>query len=120
MRFAAVQPGLFDRVVNRCVEPGKPCMVDVMRHDMTAGGGNPSDARMGAGMPPGREAAPILGEKPTPALEKTPAEKGSGPNVTRPTQPGTPGQLKPGDAKNRDLSAITPRSAPGAPHAERT
>ena len=30
------------------------------------------DHRMGAGMPPGRGAAPIMGEKPTPALQKAP------------------------------------------------
>ena len=118
MHFAAVQPDLFDRVVNRCVEPAKPCMVDVMLHDMAAAGGNSGDARMGAGMPAGRAAAPILGEKPTPALVKTPAEKGSGPNVTKPARPGTPGQLKPGSAKNRDFSAITPLPAPGATRAE--
>ena len=55
MRFAAVQPGLFDRIVNRCVEPGKPCMIDVMRHDMGMGGGNPNDPRP----PPAEEEDPV-------------------------------------------------------------
>jgi cytochrome o ubiquinol oxidase subunit 2 len=36
-RFAAVQPGLFDAVVNRCVEPGKMCMDDMMRVDAAGG-----------------------------------------------------------------------------------
>jgi cytochrome o ubiquinol oxidase subunit 2 len=35
--FATVSAGLFDRVVNRCVEPGRPCMSDVMRHDRHEG-----------------------------------------------------------------------------------
>jgi len=48
MRFSTVTPGLFDRIVNQCVEPGKPCMVDVMRDDM-----------MRARMKPGKE--PPLG-----------------------------------------------------------
>ena len=103
MHFASVQEGLFDRALNRCIEPGKPCMIDVMRRDMEAGGGHPHDHRMGSGMPPGREAQPLTGTKPKPALEKTPDEKGTSPNVTKPVEPGTPGQLKPGDAKNRDL-----------------
>ena len=117
MRFAAVQPQLFDRIVNRCVEAGKPCMMDVMTRDMARAGGNPHDHRMGAGMPPGRGAAPIMGEKPTPALQKAPEDKGSGPNVTKPAKPGkAPGQLKPGDQRNRDLSALPSflRGAAGA------
>ncbi|PZT90342.1 ubiquinol oxidase subunit II [Sphingomonas sp.] len=119
MRFGAVQPQLFDRIVNRCVEPGKPCMMDVMARDMARAGGNPHDHRMGAGMPPGRGAAPITGEKPTPALQKAPEDKGSGPNVTKPAKPGeAPGQLKPGDQRNRDLSAL-PSSLRGAAGAVR-
>jgi len=103
MRFASVQEGLFDRAVNRCIEPGKPCMVDVMRQDMQAGGVHPDGHRMGTGMPPGREAQPLTGVKPKPALEKTPEEKGTGPNVTKPVEPDAPGQLRPGDPKNRGL-----------------
>jgi cytochrome o ubiquinol oxidase subunit II len=47
MRFSGVMPGLFDKIVNQCVEPGKPCMVDVMRDDM-----------MRARMKPGKEPPP--------------------------------------------------------------
>ncbi|MCD2323025.1 ubiquinol oxidase subunit II [Sphingomonas sp. IC-56] len=114
MRFASVEPKLFDRVVNRCVEPGKPCMIDVMRQDMLRGGGNPHDPHMGAGMPPGRGAAPLTGDKPTPALQKAPEERGSGPHNTAPQKSAPPGQLKPGDPRNRDMTAITPILAPGA------
>ena len=118
--FASVEAGLFDRVVNRCIEPGKPCMVDVMRHDMEMGGGDPHNGHMGGGMPSGRKAEPLTGDKPKPALEKAPEEKGMSPNVTAPAQPDTPGQTRPGDPKNRDQSAIDPPLAPGAPRADRT
>ena len=103
MHFASVQDGLFDRAVNRCIEPGKPCMVDVMRQDMQASGGHPHHSHPAPAMPPGREAQPLTGDKPKPALEKAPDEKGTSPNVTKPVEPDTPGQLKPGDAQNRDL-----------------
>ncbi len=118
--FASVEAGLFDRVVNRCIEPGKPCMVDVMRHDMEMGGGSPHGGPMGQGMPSGRAAEPLVGDKPEPALEKAPDQKGVSPNVTAPAQPDTPGQIKPGDPKNRDQSAIDPPVAPGASRADRT
>ncbi|WP_380783927.1 ubiquinol oxidase subunit II [Sphingomonas sp. R86520] len=111
LHFGSVAPQLFDRVLNRCVEPGKPCMVDVMRHDQT--NGRPAIGPRG----PGIDAAPLAGGKPVPALQKAPEDKGSGPNVTKPAQPGAPGQLKPGDQRNRDLSRAFPFSQPGAPRA---
>ena len=96
MRFSSVAPGLFDRIVNRCVAPGTVCASEVMMHDRTRG------------MPPsdGREAIPSPGTTPTPALQRAPAQNGSGPNVTRPAQPNPPGQRAPGDQRNRDMSAI--------------
>lgn len=39
MRFASVENGLFDRVVNLCVEPGKMCMHDMMAIDAKGGMG---------------------------------------------------------------------------------
>jgi len=36
-RFAAVEPGLFDAIVNLCVEPGKMCMRDMMAYDARGG-----------------------------------------------------------------------------------
>jgi cytochrome o ubiquinol oxidase subunit 2 len=119
MRFANVAPGLFDRVLNRCVEAGQPCMVDVMRNDMARGGGHPHETRAGAGMPAGRATPPPSGDKPTPALQKAPSEKGSGPNVTKPAQPGAPGQRNPGEHRNRDMSANEPLRTPGAARAAR-
>lgn len=38
-RFAAVDPQLFDAVVNMCVEPGKMCMHDMMSIDARGGAG---------------------------------------------------------------------------------
>lgn len=119
MRFANVSPGLFDRVLNRCVEPGQTCMVDMMRGDMARGGGHPHETRAGGGMPAGRATAPPPGDKPTPALEKEAGEKGSSPNVTKPAQPGAPGRRDPGQNRNRDMSAIEPRHNHGALRAER-
>ena len=113
-RFSTVASGLFDRVVNRCVEPGKPCMIDVMRQDMEKNGGSLHGPHDGHGMPPGRDAEPLVGGRAKPALEKAPGEKGTSPNVTKPVEPDTPGQTKPDDAKNRDQTPIDPLPAPGA------
>jgi cytochrome o ubiquinol oxidase subunit 2 len=33
MHFSSVTPGIFDRVVNRCVTPGTECIADIMRKD---------------------------------------------------------------------------------------
>ncbi|MCB4805591.1 cytochrome o ubiquinol oxidase subunit 2 [Methylobacterium brachiatum] len=114
MHFATVQDGLFDRAVNRCIEPGKPCMIDIMRQDMQASGGHPHHSHPAPAMPPGREAEPLTGAKPKPALQKAPDEKGTSPNVTKPVAPEPPGQTKPGDARNRDQSAIEPHPVTGA------
>ncbi len=37
LRFASVDTGLFDKAVNRCVEPGKMCQHDMMRIDAQGG-----------------------------------------------------------------------------------
>jgi len=108
LHFGAAAPDLFARVLNRCIAPGKPCMVDVMRHDQA--GGTPPVGAVG----PGVNAAPLNGAKPAPALQKAPEDKGSGPNVTKPAQPGAPGPLKPADPHNRDLSVLLPVPQPGA------
>ena len=109
LHFGSVMPGLFDRVLNRCVAPGTPCTIDIMRRDM----------ERSSGAMPGRSAAPLHGETPTPALFKAPQDKGTGPNVTKPARPGAPGDQKPGDPRNRDMSATQPIPAPGALRAVR-
>ena len=118
MRFATAQPDLFRRIVERCVEPGKPCMSDVMRRDMGHGGGRPHDVRPGAGMPPGRNSAPLHGEKPEGAIFKSPQEKGTSPHFTKPATPNAaPGQTNPGDPANRNMTYdLRPRD-PLAPRA---
>jgi len=110
MAFASVQPDLFRRVVERCVEPGRPCMSDMMAHGRRAGGGNPKAMEAGAGMPSGRDSQPLGGEKPKGALFKDNDEKGSSPNLTKPRNPGAPGATDPGNPKNRDLTLIRPLS----------
>ena len=106
MRFGAVEPGLFDRVVDRCVEPGKPCASDIMMRDMRRGVGP---------LPPSpRSGPPMNGEKPPAALQKRPEEKGSSPNVTAPEKAPPPGQHAPGDQRNRQLSSLSPARHRGA------
>lgn len=53
MRFSGVAPGLFDRIVNQCVEPGTRCMVDVMRDDMIRAARKPGEKPHNE-PPPGR------------------------------------------------------------------
>ncbi len=91
--FPSVEPGLFERAVNRCVEPGRPCAAETMARDtrMDAAataehGAHPMDMpAAGAGMPTAES-------KPTAALFKAAQDKGSGPNVAAPVRPSTPGQ----------------------------
>jgi len=112
MRFAVGDTDLFRRILERCVEPGTPCMSDVMAHDRR-GGGDPHDVRPGAGMPGGRASMPAHGQKPEGAIFKSPAEKGSGPNVTKPAKPGqASGTTRPGSPENRNMSAVQPMPAP--------
>ena len=106
MRFAAVMPGLFDRVVNRCVVPGTPCMNAIMARDQRMGGGDPHAMEVGAGMPSGRDAPPPHGTKPEGALFKDSEEIAPGPNVTKPREPGVPGATRPASPRNRDMSFL--------------
>ena len=103
MRFAAVQPALFDRVVNRCVRPGTPCMNDIMRRDRQAGG-HAGTVKPGSGMPGGRGAPPPGGPKPEGALFKDTNEIRPAPNITKPRGSSPPGSTKPDSARNRDMS----------------
>ena len=52
MRFGAVAPDLFDRVVERCVKPGAPCMREIMAADRRKDGQGAREAPM----PPGQTA----------------------------------------------------------------
>jgi cytochrome o ubiquinol oxidase subunit 2 len=86
--FGSVQQALFDRVVNRCVEPGKACIADLARHDQQQG----AEAM---NMPAGREGAAPAGEQPVPALEKSPAEVQPDQTINRPGAPSVETGLKP-------------------------
>lgn len=115
MYFAAVDPDLYRRILERCVEPGKPCMTDLMAHDRMKGGGNPHDVRPGAGMPQRGNSMPMHGQKAEGALLKDADEKGSGKNVTKPAKPNEAGGVtRPNDPQNRDMSALDPFPAPFA------
>ncbi|WP_300975297.1 ubiquinol oxidase subunit II [Sphingomonas sp. LHG3406-1] len=106
IHYAAAQEDLYRRILERCVEPGKSCMSDVMARDMARGGGEgPHSSHSGAGMPPRGGSAPPHGDRPEGALMKSPDEKGTGPNVTKPTDPNAaPGVTKPGDPANRNMT----------------
>lgn len=95
MAFASVDADLYRRILERCVEPGTPCMSDLMAHGRR-GGGDPHDMRPGAGMPPAGQSMPQHG-KPEGALQKAPAELGSGARVPKAggqDQPETPNMTK--------------------------
>jgi cytochrome o ubiquinol oxidase subunit 2 len=81
MRFAAVDPDLFRRILERCVAPGTPCMSDVMAHDRHAGG-DPNEMRPGAGMPATHSSMPAEG-RPEPSGARVPKAGGQ-------TKPQTP------------------------------
>ena len=49
-RYASVAPALFDAVVNRCVEPGKMCMSQMMAVD-ARGGMGANSFEIGSGLP---------------------------------------------------------------------
>ncbi|RYX97201.1 MAG: ubiquinol oxidase subunit II [Comamonadaceae bacterium] len=61
-RYATVDPSLYDAVVNRCVEPGKMCMKEMMAIDASGGMGKPGAYNLAAsqtlstvGSVPGRQ-----------------------------------------------------------------
>lgn len=111
IRYGAVQPQLFTQILNQCVAPNKPCIVDVMAQDRR----HSANSLRGLGdMPSGRDSMPAAREGPTSALEKAPGAKGSGPNVTEPPTAEPPGKTGPGDPRNRNISY---RLRPPAPRA---
>ncbi len=101
MHFGAVEPGLFDRVVQMCVRPGQPCMGATMAHDAQHQGSHP----------PVNNRAPRPGE-PKGALLKAPEEKGTSPHLSAPR--GEPkGTAEPGDESNRNMSRLELPVLPG-------
>lgn len=89
MLFGGVDGDLFRRIVERCVEPGTPCMSETMHR----GGGRGTLAPKAEG-----------------GLLKQPEEKGSGDNVTAPARPlAAPGPAKPNSPANRNMTRAEPR-----------
>ena len=101
-RFGAVEADLYDRILNRCVRPGTPCMRDVMAQD-----GHQGHAGHDGMMPPARSGPPPAGAPAKGAIFKAPNEIAPGPNVTKPPESGAPGPAQPNSPKNRDLSYLT-------------
>ena len=84
MRFAAVDPDLYRRILERCVEPGKPCMTETMSHAAAGEGA----------IPAGHQSMPQHG-KPEGALMKSPEDKGTQPNRNRFVAPGNDADKRP-------------------------
>jgi len=90
IRYSGVDPDLYRRILERCVEPGTPCLSEMMQH-----GDHPMPASHNMTMP----------KKPEGAIFKDGAEKGSGPNINKPAPPAeAPGVTDPGAPNNRNQS----------------
>ena len=114
MQFAAVDPDLYRRILERCVEPGTPCMTDLMEHDRMRGGGNPHDVRPGAGMPQRGNSMPMHGSKPEGAMLRSPDEKGEMVNTNRFKAPADHHKAPAQPPEDRKISAATPASVVAA------
>lgn len=97
IRFARVEGDLYRRILERCVEPGTPCMSEIMARDRAAGGGHPHAREAGAGMPPGRQSLPHE-RSAEPGAFRAPGEMGRGENVTTP------------DHRHSDITPRNPQS----------
>ena len=108
VRYASVQGDLFRRIVERCVEPGTPCMSEVMRRDMARGGGSHG----GHEMAPGRGSLPGRGQ-PEGALQKSPGEIDVAPHFTAPQDANSAaGVNQPEDSSDTNMSSFQPRRSP--------
>jgi cytochrome o ubiquinol oxidase subunit 2 len=94
-RFNGAAPGLFERVVQRCVTPGTPCV---------GAAHGPQHGHGAKGRPEG-------------ALLKDGSEIAPGSNITKPPSPDVPGVTQPASPKNRDMSSNTLPAASGLPAA---
>jgi cytochrome o ubiquinol oxidase subunit 2 len=106
MRFGGVENGLFERIVQMCPDPKRPCDSHGMGHGMGHGG------------QPGvnnREAQP--GE-PEGALFKENEEKQGGEHQSHPTGPAK-GTQDPGSKANRNMTQLLRPRIPGASAADR-
>ena len=116
MFFSSVQPQLFQRIYERCVTPGTPCMSEIMARDAALRGAKPHEMRP-VGAPAGRTSIPR--EKPDGALLKESEEIEPAPHLSKPPQPGAPGSTKPDSPRNRDMSFLLLPTVPGVTGAAR-
>ena len=114
MYFGRVDSDLYRRILERCVEPGTPCMTDLMEHDRMRGGGNPHDVRPGAGMPQRGNSMPMHGSKPEGAMLRSPDEKGEMVNTNRFKAPADHHKAPAQPPEDRKISAATPASVVAA------
>lgn len=97
MRFAQVDPDLYRRILERCVDPGSVCMSDTMARDEMRGG------MRGHSMPPRGGAIPA--DRAKGGLQQSPDEIAPVPHRGKPSHPEhAPGATQPGAKQNRDMS----------------
>ncbi|RZM20102.1 MAG: ubiquinol oxidase subunit II, partial [Sphingomonas sp.] len=101
MAFGGVEPRLFVRAVDMCVNPDQRCMSATMQHDAAEPGTH----------------APINNRMPRPgeakgAITREPEEKGSAPHLTQP-KGDAPGARDTGNQANRNLTSLDRPALPG-------
>jgi cytochrome o ubiquinol oxidase subunit 2 len=102
MGFGAVEPRLFERAVEMCVNPDQPCMGETMKHDQQEPGSHaPINDRP---QRPGEAEGAIL---------KRPEDKGSSPHLTKP-KGDAPGAHDTGNQANRNLTSLDRPALPGS------
>jgi cytochrome o ubiquinol oxidase subunit 2 len=109
-RFATVDTGLFDAVVNMCVRPGQRCMSELMHIDAMGGAGKESAKDI--------EGLRHDGPADRGALQKAPEEKGSSPHLLEKGDHAPPGKTPTGHQHdNRDMTmrAMPDHHHPDAP-----
>ena len=114
MRFGTIDPGLYKAILEQCVQPGKPCMSELMKHDMSGGG---HGDHSGMTMPPVNSGkGPFDAQKrPEGALMKDGDEKGTAKHWSAPGNVGSDtGNDAPGSDANRNHTMTTPLTLPGS------
>ena len=101
IRYAAVAPTLYDRILGMCIKPGTTCMQTTMAKDAHSDRG---------AVPPVNDTRHMRGSEAEGALQKAPEEKGSSPHRNAPRDV-APGSTNPGDESNRSMTSIDPLPA---------
>ncbi|WP_443029902.1 COX aromatic rich motif-containing protein [Sphingomonas sp. ZB1N12] len=112
--YNAVQPDMFKLVVEQCVQPGKPCMSELMHG--AKGGAHGGDSHSGMAMPGvnNGKGPQDSSERVEGALMKDADEKGSGNHWTAPADIKKDGaNSAPGSQQNRNHTMLTPLTQPG-------